>query len=87
MLEIGYEPIDDDNSEPLAGYETTTPGLLELLIDKALLRSLRSRKKTYKAVVYYSLANVPIVTIKAFVAAVTSLETQPIIVLKTFKEL
>lgn len=60
-----------------------------MLIDKTLPRSLRSRKKTAKvtASVYYSLANMPIVSIKAFVVAVTLLEIEPFVVPKTFKEL
>lgn len=60
-----------------------------MLIDKILPRSLRSRKKTAKATasVYYSLTNILIVSIKAFVVAVILLETEPFVVLKTFKEL
>lgn len=87
LLEIGYDPVSDVDDKPPAGYETAKPSLLELLIDKILPRSLRNRKKTAKAAVYYSLVNMPIVTIKAFVAGITLLETKPIIVLKTFKEL
>lgn len=88
LLEVGYDAESNDD-EPPARYKTTKPSLLEMLIDKTLPRSLRSRKKTAKATasVYYSLANMLIVSIKAFVAAVILLETEPFVVPKTFKEL
>lgn len=88
LLEVSYDAESNDD-EPPTRYKATKPSLLKILIDKTLPRSLRSRKKTAKATasVYYSLANMLIVSIKAFVVAVTLLETEPFVVPKTFKEL
>lgn len=75
------------NSELDEGYEQIRPGLLDVPIDKNLLRSLRSRRKTAKARTYYSLANMPQATIKAFTASVTANDAVDIIILKSYKEL
>lgn len=60
--------------------------MLDLLVDETLLRSTRSRKKTKKAHTNYTIANIPIATIKAFTAIVISIEPR-IVILKTIKEL
>lgn len=82
---IGYDT--SSNSELDEGYELVRPSLLEVPVNKNLSRSLRSRRKTAKARTYYSLANMPQATVKAFTALVTANDAVDIIILKSYKEL
>lgn len=82
---IGYDT--SSNSELDEGYELVRPSLLEVPINKNLSRSLRSRRKIVKARIYYSLANMPQATVKAFIASVTVNDAVDIIIPKSYKEL
>lgn len=82
---IGYDT--SSNSELDEGYELVRPSLLEVPVNKNLSYSLRSRRKTAKARTYYSLANMPQATVKAFTASVTANDAIDIIILKSYKEL
>lgn len=82
LLEVSYDSIDT----LLAGYELAKPSLLDLSINKNLLRGLRNRKKTEKARANYTIANLLLVATKAFTVAVNN-DEPGIVILKTFKEL
>lgn len=89
LLELGTNatlPQLSKEDELRASYEHSQLSLLELPIDKLLQRGLRLRTKTTKARANYTLAAMPIVSVKAFTAAVTS-EELGIIIPKSFKEL
>lgn len=103
LLQLGQDARDlqDSDDEPVAGYKRIVPGALNELVDKTLQRSTRSRIQTVRAIeadkpkarktrkprTNYTLANIPIVSVKALTVAIVILEELGIVEPKLYKEL